>query len=472
MKLIRDESTTSSYWAAVNTLCPMPDVHVIADAPIGCYNLVGVAVIDYTDAVPYLRNFTPTDLTEKAISSSGTTNITRDTIDKLIDTGKTIIVMSTAESEMVGADHTGFLRTQYPQIKFFASNSLIEDEWTGRDRMLGWLYDNYDAGKSAIVETKSVSIIGPTYGCFNSPSDLAEIKRLVAGVGGVLKHVFPMESNLADISDLKNSDVMIVMYKEFGETLAKKLQRPHLFAPFGLAETEAFILELGKLLGTEEQSTSFLAKEKKTTARPIWDLWLGPQAEWFPTIAFGVVASQTYAEGLKHFLQDELGMQCKFSLLNATADNTEVRNILQKNPPQIMFGRIVDKIYLAEVAETQRSKPAFIPAAFPGPIVRRALGTPFMGFSGAVYLVQEIVNILYDTLFNFLPLQKNNFEFVDETKKFVWQPEALKLLDARIEKAPFISRISVSRELKTKAELYAQKIGVSEITAAVFEKSL
>jgi chlorophyllide a reductase subunit Z len=103
-KIIRDESTTSSYWAAVNTLGALPDVHLIADAPIGCYNLVGVAVIDYTDAIPYLRNFTPTDLTEKAISTSGTAQITRDTIEKLLGTGKTLIVMSTAESEMVGAD--------------------------------------------------------------------------------------------------------------------------------------------------------------------------------------------------------------------------------------------------------------------------------------------------------------------------------------------------------------------------------
>ena len=62
-KTIRDESTASAYWAAVNTFCSLKDVHVIADAPVGCYNLVGVAVIDYTDAVPYLENLTPSSLT-------------------------------------------------------------------------------------------------------------------------------------------------------------------------------------------------------------------------------------------------------------------------------------------------------------------------------------------------------------------------------------------------------------------------
>lgn len=465
-KIIRDESTTSAYWAAVNTLGAMPDVHLIADAPIGCYNLVGVAVIDYTDAIPYLRNFTPTDLTERAISTSGTAEITKQTIEKLLDTGKTLIVLSTAESEMVGADHSQMLAALYPDVKFFPSNSLSEDEWQGRDRALAWCFDNYDDGKPAQIERGSVSIIGPTYGCFNSPSDLHEIKRLIQGVGGRVKRVFPMESKLADISDLKHSDVVVVMYEEFGKTLAEKLGRPYLFAPFGLYETEAFIMNLGKLLGREEQAKAFLAEEKRSTLKLIWDLWRGPQSEWFPTVNFAVCASQTYAKGLKKLLEEELGMTCLFAENSATADNNEIRSRLQSRPPQIMFGRIVDKIYLSEVG----AKTYFIQSGFPGPFVRRALGTPYMGFSGATYLVQEIVNILYDTLFQFLPAHKPNAEWTDSEKKFVWTAEAKALLQEKTKQAPFISQISFSRELKQKAELYAQRNGLEVITPDVLEK--
>jgi 3,8-divinyl chlorophyllide a/chlorophyllide a reductase subunit Z len=316
-KIIRDESTTSSYWAAVNTLGCMPDVHIIADAPIGCYNLVGVAVIDYTDAIPYLRNFTPTDLTEKAISSSGTTSITKDTIEKLLGSGKTLIVMSTAESEMVGADHAQFLAAHYPDIKFFSSNSLVEDEWQGRDRVLAWCYENYDDRQPASVQRGTVSIVGPTFGCFNSPSDLAEIKRLIRGAGGTVKHVFPMESKLSDVSDLKNADVIVVMYEEFGNMLAEKLGRPVLVAPFGLYDTEKFILDLGTHLGTGVQAKVFLAEEKQTTLKLLWDLWRGPQSEWFPTVNFAVCGSHSYAKGIKKLLEDELGMTCVFALDSA-----------------------------------------------------------------------------------------------------------------------------------------------------------
>ncbi|NTU54558.1 MAG: chlorophyllide reductase subunit Z, partial [Chlorobiaceae bacterium] len=85
-KTIRDESTASAYWAAVNTFCALENVHVIADAPVGCYNLVGVAVMDYTDAIPYLENLTPTSLTEREIASSGSAEVVRKTIEALLHT--------------------------------------------------------------------------------------------------------------------------------------------------------------------------------------------------------------------------------------------------------------------------------------------------------------------------------------------------------------------------------------------------
>jgi len=177
-KTIRDESTASAYWAAVNTFCSLQDVHVIADAPVGCYNLVGVAVIDYTDAVPYLENLTPTSLTEKEIASSGSSEIVRQTIEKLQAPGRQLILVSSAESEMIGSDHERMLTMKYPDVRFFPSNSLGENEWQGRDRALVWLNDTFGNNTPPSVKIGSVSIIGPTYGCFNSPSDLAEIKRL------------------------------------------------------------------------------------------------------------------------------------------------------------------------------------------------------------------------------------------------------------------------------------------------------
>ncbi len=466
-KTIRDESTASAYWGAVNTFASLEDVHVLADAPVGCYNLVGAAVIDYTDAVPYLENFTPTSLTEREISSSGSSDTVIDILEKLGDTGKQIILVSSAESEMIGSDHENMLRQRYPDVRFFSSNSLGDNEWKGRDRALGWLYKTFDDSKAPEVAAGTVSIIGPTYGCFNSPSDLAEIQRLVRGCGLTIHHVYPWKSRLSDISSLKHSDVIVLMYKEFGETLAELTGRPVLQAPFGLKETERFIRQLGELTGNAAMSEAFLKEEKQGTLQPLWDLWRGPQSEWFPTIRFGVAADRTYAEGLAAFLGDEMGMQCLFSHDSVTIDNSALREELEATRPQFMFGRIVDKIYLSELDAQTR----FIPAGFPGPIVRRALGTPFMGHSGAVYLIQEIVNTLYDTLFTFLPItKKTEQEAPPPPGTISWTKEANAVLEAIVAKAPFISQISFGRELKKKAETLAASQGKDTVTPDLLEK--
>ncbi len=460
-KTVRDESTASAYWAAVNTFCALKDVHVIADAPVGCYNLVGVAVMDYTDAVPYLENFTPTSLTEKEIASSGSSEIVRQTIEKLQAPGRQLILVSSAESEMIGSDHERMLKMHYPDVRFFGSNSLGENEWHGRDRALKWIHEQFDDRKPAEVEPGTVSIIGPTYGCFNSPSDLAELKRLILGAGGQLRHVYPFESSLHDISALKNSEVIVVMYREFGDTLAEVLGRPVLHAPFGMAETREFILDLGRMLNKAEVAKDFLQREKHTTLQPLWDLWRGPQAEWFPTVRFGVTASKTYALGLERFLAGEMGMHCLFSHDSAEADNTLIREEIRQQQPQFLFGRMVDKIYIAELD----AKTRFIPSGFPGPIVRRALGTPFMGHSGMIYILQEIVNALYDMLFNFLPINRRSAPEEVPPGKIIWSSEANLLLNEMVKRTPFISQISFGRELKRKAELLAFKQGAESVTA-------
>jgi len=466
-KIIRDESTASAFWGAIHAFCPLKDVHVVADAPVGCYNLTGVAVIDYTDAIPYLDNLTPTNITESSVSKSGTLDITKATLEKLPDDNKQVIVISSAESEMMGENHQSFLNTHFPDIKFFPCNSLEDDEWLGREKALSWLFDQFDDSKPATIEKKTVSIIGPTYGCFNVYADLAELKRLIEGAGGVVQTVFPLEANLSDLSALKNSDVIVLMYQEFGQGLAEKLGHPVLQAPFGLHHTEKFIHDLAGLLDTEKEAQAFINREKQTTLKLIWDVWRGPQSEWFPTVMFGVAATKTYVEGLKTCLQDDLGMRCMYAFDSREENNDAVKEALMKQPPQIMFGRIVDKIYLTEA----KAKTRFIPAGFPGPIVRRALGTPFMGFSGTVYLVQEIINIMYETLFTFLPADDpNTLATAEQPKKMKWEEEAKHLLREITKKAPFISQISFSRELEKKAESLAQAQGKETVTIDILQQ--
>jgi chlorophyllide a reductase subunit Z len=487
--IIRDLSDTSGYWAAVWTMCCLPDVHLICDAPIGCFNLVATAVPDYTDAIPHIENITPSVMTEQEVGGQGTGPAVRRTYEGLRDTGvlagKQLIVVSTAESEMIGSDLTDLVKQLQPGTRFYYSNSLSEDEWAGRDRVLRWLWEQYGQPTEPLAAPPAargtVNIIGPTYGCFNSPADLEELKRLIAGAGGTLNLVYPFEATLADTPRLADAQVNVVLFKEFGQGLAADLGQPTLLAPFGMRDTTAFLRELGRLLGTSAQAEAFIAHEKQTTLRAVWDLWRGPQGDWFGTTDIGIVAGRAHADGLRRFLGDELGMPIAFvsgrPRLPTEPDNEAMRQRLHTKAPAFVFGSINERIYLSEAGAKYTS---FIPAAFPGPVVRRAVGTPFLGYRGAVYVIQEIVNRLYDALFNFLPVDSAYAKGAGASMapaasgagNLPWQAEARTMLDAALEQLPFIPRISASRQLQMQVEAAARQRGQAEVTPELVAEAL
>jgi len=467
--------TPSAFEGALWTACGIKDAITIFHAPPGCYinQHVNMLVNDWKVDL-YSTNLSYANVMQ------GAEEKLEEVMRKFIAKDPAAIIVVTAPSVEVTQDDVegvankvGFKDTVIirPPIGGIASD--------GRDEAFIKLLDIMDPSEEKLPN--SVNIIGPTFSTFNWMADVCELKRMLEGIGVTVNTVMTAGATVEEIKRAPKAALNLCMYPyDCGIKTAKEMEKrfgiPYFddIIPIGFENTSLWLEKIAGFFKISD--TSFVKKEMQSAIE-------FANSNMFFTVTFEMTASlsfdnnNTYAVGISEFYTseagtkvvacsvsnpdaaDRIGAVCDEVLLNGTIE--QKRDKLISTAPMAVFGNFYDKkISMDEGFQN------FIFADIPTIGYMGTENCPFMGYRGAKYLVQCLVNEVYMGIF----LEtKGEMEGKISGGVVPWEIKAEQALMKISEMMPHFIRATAVKKLHQVAEQMAVDNG-TDVTIEIVQK--
>jgi len=353
--------------------------------------------------------------------------------------------------------------------------SLVEGKETAFIKLL----DLVDSGAEKLP--KSVNIIGPTFSTFNWRADVYELTRMLSGIGVTVNCVFTAGATIEDIKNAARAELNLCIYPyDSGVGLAQEMEKrfniPYKddIIPIGFGNSAAWLESVAEFFKIDAQP--FL-KQSMDNAFEFISSNMVFCVTFEMSAALSLENHNTYAVGISEFLNKEVGVDivmaalsnneaaerigklCDNVLTNATIE--QKRDKFVETGPMVIYGNFYDKKVSMDAGFKN-----FIFSDIPTIGYLSSENCPFMGFMGAKYLVEGLVNEVYMGIF----LEtKGEMMGPISTGAVPWDIAAEQAMIKVGEMIPHFVRATALKKLHQEAEKLAQERGTN-VTLAVFRE--
>jgi len=469
--LTRDQSfklqeigTPSAFEGALWTVMGIPDGITVFHSPPGCYiNQHVNALVNDWSAELYSTNLSYGNIMQ------GAEDKLEETLRKIIAKQKprAIFIVAAPTVEVTRDDIEGVVK------KIGFKNTVII-----RPPIGGTLADGKDRACIRLLDLvvspakkkkRSVNLIGPTFSTFNWRADVYELTRILREIGITVNTVFTAGASVADLKKAAQAELNLCIYPfDWGIPTAQEMERrfgiPYRadIIPIGFANTAAWV---------ENIAAFFKIDARRFLKKAVQNAFEFIKSNMVFAVTFEMTAAlclenhNTYAVGLSEFLTREVGVHVVLSSVTNPDAAERLRSVCDEvllcptidvkrdkfveKGPMVIYGNFYDK----KVSMDQGFK-NFIFSDIPTIGYLSTENCPFMGFMGAKYVIESLVNEVYMGIF----LEtKGEMMGPISTGAVPWDVAAQEALVKIGELIPHFVRATALKKLHSLAEQCAQE---------------